>query len=179
MHAQSRFSLQDFYGGSIGDRLGVAQILYAHLSPELGGGEAFAPMLAQAVILEKELARTMAALDLGGLCAACGAKDGGGCCSSFMAGENDAIQLLVNLLAGVAVTALREDAECCFLGARGCLLLFKPMFCLNYNCRQIQQSAGPARMQRLDQVVGLLLQQQYGMEQLLLEVLRKRGTLIG
>jgi len=179
MKAQSRFTLQDFYGGSIGDRLGVAQILYADLAQELGGGEAFAPMLVQAVILEKELAQAMAALDLGGLCTVCGAKDGGGCCSSFMAGENDAVQLLINLLAGVPVAVLREDAECCFLGARGCLLLFKPMFCLNYNCQQIRQSAGPARMQRLDQAVGLLLQQQYGMEQLLLEVLRKRGTLVG
>ena len=172
MGTQARFSLQDFYGGSIHARLGVAQILYADLALELGGCVAFAPMLAQALILEKELAQTMGALDLGGLCTVCGAKDGGGCCSSFMAGENDAVQLLINLLAGVAVAALREDAECCFLGARGCLLRFKPMFCLNYNCRQIQQNAGPARMQRLDQAVGLLLQQQYGMEQLLLEALR-------
>ncbi|MFA6497870.1 MAG: hypothetical protein WC256_01640 [Desulfurivibrionaceae bacterium] len=179
METQSRFSLQDFYGGSISSRLGVAQMLYADLGLELGGGEAFAPMLAQAVILGKELSRVMADLNLGALCTVCGAKDGGGCCSSFMAGENDVVQLLLNLLAGVAVTALREDAECCFLGERGCLLLFKPMFCLNYNCREIQQSAGPARMQRLDQAVGLLLQQQYGLEQLLLEVLRKRGTLMG
>lgn len=179
MGTQSRFSSQDFYGGSIGTRLAVAQRLYPDLAPELAANEAFARMLAQAVILEKELARIMADLDLGALCTVCGAKAGGGCCSSFMAGENDVPQLLINLLAGVSVAVLREDEECCFLGERGCLLLFKPMFCLNYNCQQIRQGAGPALMQKLDQATGKLLQQQYALEQLLLEVLRKRGTLRG
>ena len=179
METQSRFTLQDFYGGGIHARLGLAQMLYADLGLELGGGEVFVPMLAQAVILEKELAQTMAALDLGGLCTVCGAKDGGGCCSSFMAGENDVVQLLINLLAGVPVAALRDDAECCFLGERGCLLLFKPMFCLNYNCQQIRLGAGSDRMRKLDQATGELLQQQYALEQLLLRVLRQRGTLIG
>ena len=179
MESQPRFTLQDFYGGSIHARLGVAQRLYADLGPELATAEPFSRLLSQAVLCQQELSRIMADLDLGALCSVCGAKVGGGCCSSFMAGENDVIQLLVNLLAGVCVRILREDGECCYLGERGCLLLFKPMFCLNYNCRQIQQGAGPASMHRLDQGVGRLLQQQYGLEQLLLEFLRQRGTLIG
>ncbi|MCX5864416.1 MAG: hypothetical protein NTW42_05030 [Deltaproteobacteria bacterium] len=179
MKAQACFSLQDFYGGSISTRLGVAQRLYPELASELAAHEAFTRMLAQAAILEKELAQTMAALDLGALCTVCGAKSGGGCCSSFMAGENDVPQLLLNLLAGVPVASLREDAECCFLGERGCLFLFKPMFCLNYNCQQIRLGAASARMQKLDQATGKLLQQQYALEQLLLEILRKRGTLRG
>jgi len=179
MKAQSRFTLQDFYGGSIGARLAIAQKLYPDFAPELAVNVAFTRMLAQAVILEKELAQTMAALDLGALCTVCGAKAGGGCCSSFMAGENDVPQLLINLLVGVPVASLREDRECCFLGARGCLLLFKPMFCLNYNCQQIRQGAGPERVRRLEQATGKLLQQQYALEQLLLEVLRERGTLRG
>jgi hypothetical protein len=179
METQSRFFLQDFYGGSIRVRISIAQRLYPHLAPELAGNEAFARLLAQAVVLEKALARIMADLELGALCTVCGAKAGGGCCGSFMAGENDVVLLLVNLLAGVPVAALREDDECCFLGKTGCLLLFKPMFCLNYNCPQIRQTAAPARMQRLEQAVGRLLQQQYLLEQLLLEVLRQRGTLTG
>ncbi len=179
MGTQSRFTLQDFYGGSIQGRLAVAQGLYPDLTLALAANEPFTRMLAQAVMLEKELARTMAGLELGALCTVCGTKAGGGCCSSFMAGENDVAQLLLNLLAGVAVAALREDDECCFLGQRGCLLLFKPMFCLNYNCQQIRQGAGPDRMRCLDQATGELLQQQYALEQLLLEVLRRRGTLTG
>jgi len=179
METQSRFSLQDFYGGSIRARLAVSQGLYPDLALELAANVVFTRLLAQALILEKELAKTMGALDLGALCAVCGAKAGGGCCSSFMAGENDVVQLLINLLAGVPVAVLREDAECCFLGERGCLLLFKPMFCLNYNCQQIRLGAGPDRMRRLEQATGRLLQQQYALEQLLLEILRKRGTLRG
>lgn len=179
MGAQPLFTMQDFYGGSIHARLAVAQRLYADLFPELAADKPFALLLAQAVFYQQDLARVMADLDLGALCAVCGVKAGGGCCSSFMAGENDVPQLLINLLAGVPVAVLREDAECCFLGARGCLLLFKPMFCLNYNCQQIKQAAGSARMQRLDQAAGRLLQQQYELEQQLLGFLRQWGMLIG
>lgn len=179
MGAQPLFSLQDFYGGSIRARLAVAHLLFSQLAGELAAHAAFTGMLAQAVILQKDMARIMADLDHGALCAVCGARDGGGCCSSFMSAENDAPQLLLNLLIGVPVAALREDAECCFLGNTGCLLLFKPMFCLNYNCQRIRQSAAPAQMQRLEQAVGCLLQQQYGLEQLLLVVLRRQGRLIG
>ena len=178
METQPLFSLQDFYGGSIGARLAVAQRLHPHLARELAVGEPFGRMLGQAVILAEELSRIMADMRLGGLCAICGTRPGGGCCSSFMAGENDVPQLLLNLLAGVEVRLLREDEECCFLGEQGCLLLFKPMFCLNYNCQQIRQGAAPAQMQRLEQGVGRLLQQQYALEQLLLEFLRQRGRLI-
>jgi hypothetical protein len=179
MQAQPFFTMQDFYGGGIHARLAVAQRLHADLAKELADNEPFVRMLAQAVLCQQELARTMAALNLGAFCAVCGAKAGGGCCSSFMAGENDVPQLLINLLAGVPVAVLREDAECCFLGERGCLLLFKPMFCLNYNCQQIRLGAGPERMRQLDEAAGELLQQQYALEQLLLEILRKRGTLRG
>ena len=177
MERQPCFSMQDFYGGSIGARLAEAQSLHPHLARELAANELFARMLGQAVTLAEELAGIMAALDLGALCTVCGTKPGGGCCSSFMAGENDVPQLLLNLLAGVEVRLLREDEECCFLGGRGCLLLFKPMFCLNYNCRRIRQETAPARMERLEQGVGRLLQQQYRLEQLLLEFLRQRGRL--
>jgi len=179
MESQSLFTMRDFYGGSIHARLGVAQQLHADFGPELAANGAFARMLAQAEVLEKELAQTMASLELGALCTACGVKVGGGCCSSFMAGENDAVQLLLNLMAGVPVAVLREDDECCFLGKKGCLLLFKPMFCLNYNCQQIRAGAGMIRMQGLEQAAGRLLQQQYGLEQLLLEFLRQRGRLAG
>jgi len=179
MESQSLCTMQDFYGGSIHARLAVAQKLHADLAQELAANGAFVRMLAQAEVLEKELAQTMASLELGVLCTACGAKVGGGCCSRFMAGENDAVQLLLNLMAGVPVAILREDGECCFLGERGCLLRFKPMFCLNYNCQQIRDGAGMVRMQGLEQAAGRLLQQQYGLEQLLLEFLRQRGRLVG
>lgn len=179
MATQAHFSLHDLYGGTIRDRLAIAQRLHPQLVDELAANPAFTGMLAAAALAQQELGRIMAALELGSLCTACGSKGGGGCCSSFMAGENDVVQLLINLLSGVAVRVLREDAECCFLGERGCLLLFKPMFCLNYNCQQIIQGAGPVRMRKLEQGVGRLLQQQYGLEQLLLELLRHRGTLKG
>jgi hypothetical protein len=179
METQPLFMLRDFYRGSIRERLAIAHRLQDHLAVALAADEGFARMLGRALVLQQELAKRMADLELGALCTACGVKAGGGCCSSFMAGENDVPQLFLNLLAGVPVAVLREDDECCFLGESGCLLLFKPMFCLNYNCLQIRQNAAPALLQRLEQAVGLLLQQQFALEQLLLEVLRQQGRLIG
>lgn len=176
MEAQSLFSLQDFYGGDIKSRLAVARTLFPRLARQLAANALFVSMLGQALDFQKELLRIMSTLDHGGLCAVCGARAGGGCCSSFMAGENDVPQLLLNFLAGVPVAVLREDDECCFLGKTGCLLLFKPMFCLNYNCRQIRQATAPARMRELEQAVGRLLQQQYALEQHLLDVLRQKGA---
>jgi hypothetical protein len=179
METQPFFILKDFYRGSIRERLAIAHGLQAHLAVALAADETFARMLGRAVILQQELAQNMADLELGALCTACGIRAGGGCCSSFMAGENDVPQLFLNLLAGVPVAVLREDDECCFLGESGCLLRFKPMFCLNYNCLQIRQNAAPALLRRLEQASGLLLQQQYALEQKLLDVLRQRGRLIG
>jgi hypothetical protein len=116
----------------------------------------------------------MGKMGMGELCSRCAENEGGGCCSHYMAGETDAIQLLMNLLVGVDVKQLRsDDVECCFLGENGCLFSIKPMFCLNYNCTRIHQAAASENIDTLGNLTGKLLGQQYEIEGKLLELLQK------
>jgi hypothetical protein len=102
----------------------------------------------------------------------------GGCCSLSMADENDTILLLANLLAGNEMRVQRNDGrECSFLGQSGCSLRFKPMFCLNYLCSHIRERLAADDLRKLDRATGLLLQEQYRIEQMLLAELKAFGSI--
>lgn len=117
----------------------------------------------------------MAEAGMGKLCVRCAADNGGGCCSLFMAGETDTVQLLMNMLAGLTVSqGKRDSGECCYLGEKGCLFIFKPMFCLNYNCRNIHNAASPENTRKLEQLTGQLLGAQYEVEKKLLTLISTR-----
>ena len=114
-------------------------------------------------------------MDLGRLCGGCAARPGGGCCSAYMADNTDSLQMLINLLLGVKVAQQQESGEnCCFLGVQGCLFLVKPIFCLNYNCTHILDSAEPANLEVLYHRAAAVLSQQTKIEGLLIEALRNR-----
>lgn len=119
------------------------------------------------------LDQAMAAMDMGPLCTACAATPDGGCCSAYMGHENnDVLQLLMNLLAGVPVESMvAEGDECCFLGEKGCVLKFKPIFCLNYLCHQIRDKATDNELLFLEKKTGALLGYQVSLEKLLIEEL--------
>ncbi len=119
----------------------------------------------------------MTAMEMGEICSQCAAKPEGGCCSAYMGNENnDALQLLMNILAGVEVKLLRDDGvECCFLGKRGCILLFKPIFCLNYLCGQIQEGSDKEELRQLEQKTGALLTAQSTLEQIIIRFLQQHS----
>lgn len=115
----------------------------------------------------------MAGMDLAPLCTQCSLKSGGGCCSLFMADENDAVLLLINLLAGYPVAIQKDDGhECYLLGPLGCILRFKPMFCLNYNCQAIKMRTAAALLSSYLAMSAQLLQSQWQVESLILAYLK-------
>jgi hypothetical protein len=116
----------------------------------------------------------MTAMDMGKTCSHCAATPKGGCCSAYMGDENnDALLLLMNMLAGVEVALVCDnEVECCFLGERGCILLFKPIFCLNYLCRRIREESDAEVFGILEQKSGALLTAQSNLEQLLIRFLQ-------
>ncbi len=118
----------------------------------------------------------MAVMDMGRTCSHCAATPGGGCCSAYMGHENnDVLQLLMNILAGVEVQLVRNDGvECCFLAEKGCILLFKPIFCLNYLCPRIQKESGAEELRLLEQKTAALLGAQSDLEQLLIRFLQQQ-----
>lgn len=162
------FSAHDLYKGSFQEKLAKANTLFESYSIALLGQNQIREALASLAQLACALKIQMASLDLAKLCIECGGK-GGGCCSVFMAGEADAVLLLINLLAGCNVDIQRDDGvECYLLGPQGCALFYKPMFCLNYNCSGILSHGTASQLKELETAAGKLLQQQYGLEQMVL-----------
>ena len=170
-------TINDLYGSDCQNKFSIAQGLYLTLGVRIEN-EPISHSLARLQSLAADLAGQMAAMDFGRVCTQCAAKPNGGCCSRAIADENDAIQLLMNLLAGVPVALCRDNRhECTFLGATGCTLSFKPIFCLNYDCLAIKECAHGDGADRYDSLRGSLLQEQWRLEQLLLESLTHLGEL--
>ncbi len=159
-----------FYSGDVAVKLAVAQDLYARYGQALVQRPDIMAQLALVETSERALQVQMGAMAMGATCTQCASRQGGGCCSRYMAAENDVLQLLMNLLAGIQVVFQQDDGiECCFLGKAGCVLSFKPMFCLNYICTHIKGEGNPATLLLLEQRTGALLRKQADMEQLLLD----------
>jgi hypothetical protein len=159
-----------FYSGDVAVKLAVARDLYARYGQTLALRPEIMAQLAAVGASERALQGQMAAMAMGATCTQCASRQGGGCCSGYMAAENDVLQLLMNLLAGIQVGVQQDDGiECCFLGVTGCVLSFKPMFCLNYICGHIKGDGTPATLLLLEQRTGSLLRKQADMEQLLLD----------
>ena len=175
MAHQDAHLVQTCYSGTVNDKLNQAGKLHANL----GGRAASVPGLTEALGQLREhacaLDEQMRAMEMGQRCGQCAATPGGGCCSAFMAGNADAVQLLINLLMGIDVIHREQSGENCgFLGPQGCLFLVKPIFCLNYNCSHILTGSEPGQLAALYQRAAAVLRQQTEVEGLLLEELRKQ-----
>lgn len=158
------------YSGDVMVKLAAARDLHVRYGKILGLRPDIMSQLAMMEASEGSLQAQMGAMGMGETCTQCASRAGGGCCSRYMAGENDVLQLLMNMLAGVEVTIQQDGPiECCFLGERGCVLTMKSMFCLNYNCSHIKGKEDGATLLLLEQRTGELLTRQAVLEDLLLD----------
>lgn len=170
MTTPSAFFVQTYYSGTVAAKLAAAGELHGRHASTLIAS----PVIREGLGRLRQHAQTlnghMQSMDLGQLCSHCAVRPGGGCCSAYMADNIDSILLLINLLLGVRVRC-RESGEenCCFLGEQGCLFLVKPIFCLNYNCRNILDSADAESLAGLYRLAAVVLSQQTRVETLLLD----------
>ncbi len=163
-----------FYSGDVVLKLATAHDLHARYGEFLVQQLDIMSQLTVVLADEQISQAQMITMGMGETCTQCANRQGGGCCSRFMAGENDVLQLLMNLLAGVQVVIQQEDTvECCFLGEAGCILTLKPMFCLNYNCSHIKEERDAAALSLLERRTGDLLRKQAVLEQMLLDFFYK------
>jgi hypothetical protein len=152
------------YGGTVTERRELASALFEQYGQELRNDNNISELLSMMRQCVKELNHHMKVMDLGGVCVNCAKGPDGGCCSAFMAGETDVLQILMNMLADVKVIVeKRSVSECCYLGPLGCVFEYKPMFCLNYNCSEILE-LDSKHIKRLDTLTGQLLRQQHILE---------------
>ncbi len=161
--------------GDAAAKLKLAEGLAESYGKDLEQNDSIKDGLAKARILVSTLDAQMADMDMGRICSGCAARVDGGCCSTYMGNENnDALLLLMNHLAGVEVSLVCDNGvECSFLGKKGCILLLKPIFCLNYLCKQIRARASAEEIILLEQKSGALLTAQYQLEQLLIGFLQR------
>jgi hypothetical protein len=115
------------YCGDGGEKLRRAEAL----ALEFGNALSLDERIKEQLVIVKDavlaLDTHMVAMEMGKTCTVCAAKPEGGCCSAYMGHENnDALLLLMNLLADVHVKLVRDDdIECCFLAETGCIVCFR------------------------------------------------------
>ncbi len=165
----AQHDLDRFFSGSTDEKIEAMEDIFRHSGTRLLEMTAVRDSLERITGQVAALEEQMAVMDLGTLCGRCAARQGGGCCSSYMEANSDVILLLMNRLQGTTVQRQHDpSSECCFLGATGCSLPIKPMFCLNYNCSHIHKQAGPKKMACLEQLAGTLLTEQTRLEAIIL-----------
>jgi len=163
------------YCGNGPEKLVKAEKLYLEYGTKLLAVEDIRKALSATRKAVAVLDSHMTAMQMGKKCSICASTEKGGCCSAYMGHENnDVLQLLMNLLADVVVKCVRDDTiECCFLAEKGCLLLYKPIFCLNYLCERIQTESTVEELAVLEKRTGDLLCSQVALEGLLISALQK------
>jgi hypothetical protein len=170
-------SLQQIFAGSVEVKQYIAERLYQKYAAEILGRDDLRSDLELLLKYARLVQCHMTTLGMAKLCVRCAARLEGGCCSFFMTGETDAIQMLMNMLVGVPVRQVKTDGEeCSYLEEKGCLFTFKPIFCLNYICKNIRDSVFPEGIRKLEQLTGQLLSQQYEVEKNFLSFLACEKT---
>lgn len=166
-------STAQIYGGSIESRLEISREIFCKIKSRMEGDSEFNDNFLKLREYADDVNLHMSGMELAPLCIKCSSNPSGGCCSRFMSGETDSIQLALNMLAGIDVDVVCVNGtDCLFLGESGCIFIFKPMFCLNYNCSHIHEASADEAMRELEYLTGRLLGQQYILEQNILASMR-------
>jgi hypothetical protein len=172
MISQHSYFVETYYSGTIAEKFSQARSLYLNHGCRLTDSPLIRQEIERLRQLVLALGRHMQLMNLGKSCSHCASREGGGCCSAYMADNTDSIQMLINMLLDVDVQQHDSGGgNCCFLGERGCIFLAKPIFCLNYNCNTILNNAQAAALELLYQLVAEVLSQQTRLEFLVLDSL--------
>ncbi len=161
-------TIEALYFGDVSWKIENALRLHREFHARLRADRQIQKSLKHLVHLEQNVAEAMRTMGMFELCAECGSRPSGGCCSAKMANETDSMLLLINLSAGFEVSRKRDDDyECCFLGPEGCSLKFKPIYCLNYLCRHIYREGSSEQIACIQGATAQFLGQLVAVEELL------------
>ena len=109
---------------------------------------------------------TMQEVDVLSSCAVCAHEKPGGCCFEGVEEWYDHVLLLINLMSGTDIPESRETpGGCLFVGNRGCRLLARHAFCINYLCPNLKTSLRPFQAENLVSITGLELHKGWELEQ--------------
>lgn len=103
-------------------------------------------------------------------CKRCEELEGGSCCGPGVENRYDGLQLLINLLLGVALPLEQTYPDSCyFLEACGCSLKARHVLCVNYLCAKLQKALSQDDTIALQSIVGEELETGFALHEVLKE----------
>jgi hypothetical protein len=88
-------------------------------------------------------------------CSSCARRKSGSCCFRGVEEWYDPTHLLINLFMGVDLQMNREVEDgCLFVGSKGCKLIARHSFCVNYLCPDLVASLTEAERKALAAISG-------------------------
>ena len=143
------------YGEALTDQEGLGRLFYRY-------GNAI-----------RETQEVMKQLRLVETCSACACGESGSCCFQGVEEWYDQVLLLINLVLGGQIPEFREvPGGCLFVGSKGCKLIARHSFCVNYLCPTLRDSISTTCMERLLSVSGDELFQGWELEKSIREWLQ-------
>jgi hypothetical protein len=132
-----------------------ARALYAMFGDSLKGHRGLAEGVQKYKASISETYAQMTRKGITEACSTCSSKEGGSCCFQGAEEWYDCVTLLINLLMGVEIPGTRDVAGgCLFVGSKGCKLLARNAFCVNYLCPHLAASMGEAEKKKLLSISG-------------------------
>ncbi len=140
---------------SIEEKIEEARTLYEVWADRLRRDGRIRDLLAR---LERDIEasmRAMRAFRVTQACKWCEEEEGGSCCGAGIENRYEPLQLLINLLLGVALPDQRPIPDSChFLEADGCCLKARHVLCVNYLCTKLQRALSQEERNALQAVIG-------------------------
>jgi hypothetical protein len=161
----------------IEEEINRAKRLYAHYGETLTTQEGLGALFD---MYRKAIRKTQAVMQQLGVvetCSVCACKRSGSCCFQGVEEWYDHVLLLVNLVLGRQIPEFREvPGGCLFVGRRGCKLIARHSFCVNYLCPTLKDSKKTPPMKTLLSVSGDELYCGWELEKSIREWLQHQGS---
>jgi hypothetical protein len=142
-----------------------AKRLYAHYGEALTNHEGLGALFDMYREAVRRTENVMKQLNVVEACSACACEGSGSCCFQGVEEWYDHVLLLMNLVLGRQMPEFREvPGGCLFVGSRGCKLIARHSFCVNYLCPTLKDSTKKPSLERLLSVSGDELSQGWELE---------------
>ena len=139
----------------IEEEINRAKRLYAHFGEALTNQDGLCALFDMYQSAIRKTQEVMGQPRVVETCSVCACERSGSCCFQGVEEWYDHVLLLVNLVLGRQIPEFREVAGgCLFLGNKGCRLIARHSFCVNYLCPTLKDLIKTPPMQTLLSVSG-------------------------
>jgi hypothetical protein len=151
--------------------------LKEHISDNLFKEDEFAHMINELKGLISSTRRERYESGMAEICADCGTS-GKDCCGKGIEFKYSKELLIINMLMGAEIPSKRlSENSCYFLTEKGCSLLARHVFCINFLCQKIRDKISSERLKRLQELEGRELELSFRLEEFIKKHLKNHPTI--